>query len=239
MDASHPARRLSPAAAFTLVELLVVIAIIAVLAGMLLPAVAKSRDTARAAVCMSNERQMGIGSLIYATEYSGRLPSFRDWLCTRSGDLTTGKLFPYLKSKSVYLCPTDAADLAARRKVRGVTGTGGPGRAPAKRDYSYAMNCCLCHAEDTSRYLAPSQTMMFMEALMATNDYSGQAGPTFGSRTLVTRHNGRGHYVLTDGHVERMNHTQSVAAEKKKRFWWPTENMKGPGGQTMTAGLTD
>ncbi|MCW5558103.1 MAG: hypothetical protein KIT22_09780 [Verrucomicrobiae bacterium] len=69
------------------------------------------------------------------------------------------------------------------------------------------------------------------------NDYSGQAGPTFGSRTLTTRHNKRGHYIMTDGHIERMNHKQSVAAEKKKRFWFPTDKTTGPGGMNLAAGL--
>ncbi len=99
------------------------------------------------------------------------------------------------------------------------------------------MNCELCHEEETSTFLAPNQTMLFMEAVMATNDYSGQVGPTFGRRTLTTRHNKRGNYAMSDGHVERMNHAQSVAAEKKKRFWFPTDNTSGPGGMNMAAGL--
>ena len=47
--------------AFTLVELLVVIAIISILAAMLLPSLARAREYARNAVCMSNLRQIGIG----------------------------------------------------------------------------------------------------------------------------------------------------------------------------------
>ena len=109
--------------AFTLIELLVVIAIIAILAALLLPALARSKESARRAACSSNLRQIDVATLIYTDDFDGLFPP------RTVVNFWPSRFIDYYQNLDVLLCPTEGP-------ASGTGNTGDADNAPR----SFVMN---------------------------------------------------------------------------------------------------
>ena len=205
---------------FTLIELLVVIAIIVILAGMLLPALSKSRERAKAIACTSNMKQVFNGLSMYVNDYNGWLPRTY-WHCEYATSIV-GYLgissyaewggAPYYKQpKTVLHCP------AADTSITGSVNYYGPSYAVTMKwpGSGGQTNGCWIYLEgwDLPRPSQKLNKIVSGSAILADmnwvlNDH-GFAGVQifYGDYTLTSstapgfKHNYGSNFLFTDGHV--------------------------------------
>jgi prepilin-type N-terminal cleavage/methylation domain-containing protein/prepilin-type processing-associated H-X9-DG protein len=204
---------------FTLIELLVVIAIIAILAAILFPVFARAREKARQTSCLSNVKEIVLGTLMYIQDYDERLPRL---YYNQTGPPTrvtiTMMIEPYLKNVQIWNCPSAAHTTTS---VAGLT----------LRSYSFQQ---FLDFVKLARVKRTSETVMWFDGCQdswgpgrgykPSNGYNGpiaaQTGWPSGCSNdwwntgthgrpgfnFSPRHNGMGNVGFVDGHAKSMGY---------------------------------
>ena len=205
--------------AFTLVELLVVIAVFAILASLILPALARSKESARRIHCVSNIRQLGLAATMYWDDNAGQTFAYRGaftnggdifwfgWLergseGERKFDASQGALYRYLEVRGLAICP--ALEYISPRFKLKATGIA----------YGYGINRHLTAPTLThiNRMTKPADTIVFADAAQV-NTFQPPASPANPlleefyyvhelEKTAHFRHRQTATAVFGDGHVD-------------------------------------
>ena len=219
--------------AFTLIELLVDIAIIAILAAILFPVFAKTREKARTTQCQSNLKQIGTAMAMYRTDWDGRMPQMLSWDVQHQVWLRWQNLvMSYLNNTPIFQCPSNEVDEYAASN---------PPYAVAQPNTSYFYCAYYVAGKPESEIRNASgvitgmdgwfftlqgsgrnavmawpgtNTTLLADAQMMANWVNGTVDSRLTTADLIAldkmhRHNGDVNCVYYDGHVKAVHQGQS------------------------------
>jgi len=232
---------------FTLIELLVVIAIIAILAAILFPVFAQAREKARQTSCISNEKQIALGLLMYVQDYDERFPVEREPNVYNPpgpfGVTWRTTLQPYLKNNQIFFCPDDASNVqwceGYLDQIQYACQQNDPQHNPEGNHLSYAYNgqaFDVSNGIKLSTIQAPAQCLMILETRLEYPDLgpwtipwdlSGLPGGFKGEGPFIS-HSGQCDFAFFDGHVKAMK----LAATVNPVWLWDNGSLPDPDGNT-------
>jgi len=232
---------------FTLIELLVVIAIIALLMGILLPALGRARDQARTIGCRSNLKQYGIGLRMYLDDNQYNFPDAHTWLRSeshnyvRKGEEPDGVFWQYLEDLDVHMCPkfamlakgTNWEDTAVSYVMNSYVGRGGEiwsswlgadVTGVAKETEVYNASRVAVFMEENTWTIEGYSDYPFNDTHFTVGNWSRQID------NYATFHNAPGdldkggcNLVFVDGHAEFLPRVKDL--EDGFRIAWPKKDL--------------